>query len=155
MLRRLAAFALLVALFLPAAFESSQTRAYTTQTVEVSEAGFNPGVCRMNREYVRFKNVGKKPIRVIRPGIVAGDPPLHDTGYIKPGELSTEFIIPHGGTTVFIDADNPSHSVTVVTPVFVMYWDPICTPDPDYQPPQPPCRGNAYCLRVPSVSLDR
>lgn len=129
-------------------------RGYTVQTVEVSEAGFNPGVCRMNREYVRFKNVGSRPLRVIRPGVVTGDPPLLDTGYIKPGEYSNEIIIPHGGTTEFFDADNLSHSMTVVTPVYVQYWEPICTPDSNYSPPQPPCRSNPYCLRLPVAARD-
>lgn len=153
-LRRLAAAALLAILLVPAALDRTASHAYTVQTVEVSEAGFNPSVCRMNREYVRFKNVGSKPIRVIRPGVVIGDPPLHDTGYIKPGQYSTEFIIPHGGTTEFFDADNAAHGVTVVTPVWVTYWEPICTPDPNYQPPQPPCRQSPHCLRVPGVALD-
>ncbi len=139
-----------VAVFRPA----PSARGYTVQTVEVSEGGFNPGVCRMNREYVRFKNVGSSPRRVIRPGVVAGDPPLIDTGYLKPGEYSNEIIIPHGGTTEFYDADNLAHSMTVVTPVFVMYWDPICTPDPNYTPPQPPCRGNPYCVRAPVTARD-
>jgi hypothetical protein len=127
---------------------------YGVHTVEVSEGGFNPGVCRMNREYVQFKNVGSKPIRVIRPGIVADPTPLIDTGYLEPGETSNKILIPHGGTTPFYDADEMSHSMTVVTPVFVMSWDPICTPDPNFQPPQPPCRGNAFCLRLPGVALD-
>jgi hypothetical protein len=130
------------------------SRAYTVQTVEVSEGGFNPAVCRMNREYVRFKNVGSTPRRVIRPGVVAGDAPLIDTGYLKPGEVSNEILIPHGGTTEFYDADNLAHSMTVVTPVFVEYWDPICTPDPNYQPPQPPCRNNPYCVRAPLTAKD-
>lgn len=132
----------------------SSSRAYDVQTVEVSEAGFNPSVCRMNREYVRFKNVGSTPRRVVRPGIIPGDPPLLDTGVIQPGEVSTEFIIPHGGTTVFYDADDATHFVTVVTPVFVEYWEPICAPDPNWTPPQPPCRKNAHCLRLPAVALD-
>ena len=127
---------------------------YNVNTVEVSEGGFNPGVCRMNREYVQFKNVGSKPIRVIRPGIVADPTPLIDTGYLEPGETSNQILIPHGGTTPFYDADNTAHSITVVTPVFVMHWDVICTPDPNFQPPQPPCRANPHCLRLPLVALD-
>jgi len=131
-----------------------RSRAYVVQTVEVSEAlGFNPTVCRMNREYVRFHNVGTSTVRVGRPGVTPGDPPF-DVQVIEPGDYSIEFSIPYGGTTKFIDIDNPSHSMTVVTPVFVMYWDPICTPDPDYQPPQPPCRGNAHCLRLPGTARD-
>jgi hypothetical protein len=132
----------------------SAVHGYTVQTVEVSEAGFNPAVCRMNREYVRFKNVGSTPRRVIRPGVVAADPPLIDTGYIKPGEYSNEILIPHGGTTEFYDADDLAHSMTVVTPVFVEYWDPICTADPNYTPPQPPCRKNPYCVRAPVMARD-
>lgn len=147
----LAALLVLAALAMRA---GSVAHGYTVQTVEVSEGGFNPTVCRMNREYVRFKNVGSTPRRVIRPGVVASDPPLIDTGYIKPGAVSTEIIIPHGGTTEFFDADNLTHSMTVVTPVFVQYWDPICTPDPNYTPPQPPCRKNPYCVRAPVMAKD-
>ena len=152
----LIALAALTALVLawPGLFLPAETRAYTVQTVEVSELGFNPAVCRMNREYVRFHNAGATPIRVIRPGVVASDPPLIDTGVLQPGEYSTEIIIPHGGTTVFYDFDRPQHSVTVVTPVWVEYWEPSCTPDPNYTPPQPPCRTNPYCLRLPVLAAD-
>lgn len=152
----LTALAALTALVLawPGVFLPAETRAYTVQTVEVSELGFNPAVCRMNREYVRFHNAGATPIRVIRPGVVASDPPLIDTGVLQPGEYSTEIIIPHGGTTVFYDFDRPQHSVTVVTPVWVEHWEPSCTPDPNYTPPQPPCRTNPYCLRLPVLAAD-
>lgn len=152
----LTALAALTALVLawPGVFLPTETRAYTVQTVEVSELGFNPAVCRMNREYVRFHNAGATPIRVIRPGVVASDPPLIDTGVLQPGEYSTEIIIPHGGTTVFYDFDRPQHSVTVVTPVWVEHWEPSCTPDPNYTPPQPPCRTNPYCLRLPVLAVD-
>jgi hypothetical protein len=153
LLQLLPAFVFLAAALAPAALETG-TRAYTVQTVEVSEAGFNPGICRMNREYVRFRNVGNVPIRVVRPGVVSGDEPLIDTGVLAPGAYSNEILIPHGGSTVFYDFDRPQHSMTVVTPVFVTYWDPICTPDPNYQPPQPPCRSNPHCLRVAAVSFD-
>lgn len=152
----LTALAALTALVLawPGVFLPAETRAYTVQTVEVSELGFNPAVCRMNREYVRFHNAGATPIRVIRPGVVASDPPLIDTGVLQPGEYSTEIIIPHGGTTVFYDFDRPQHSVTVVTPVWVEHWEPSCTPDPNYTPPPPPCRTNPYCLRLPVLAAD-
>ena len=152
----LTALAALTALVLAwqGVFLPTETRAYTVQTVEVSELGFNPAVCRMNREYVRFHNAGATPIRVIRPGVVASDPPLIDTGVLQPGEYSTEIIIPHGGTTVFYDFDRPQHSVTVVTPVWVEHWEPSCTPDPNYTPPQPPCRTNPYCLRLPVLAVD-
>lgn len=133
---------------------SAAGQGYTTQTVEVSEAGFNPDVCRMNREYVQFKNVGSTPIRVIRPGIVADPTPLIDTGYLEPGETSRKILIPHGGTTPFYNADNLAHSMSVITPVFVEYWDPDCTPDPGFQPPQPPCRDKPHCLRLPVVATD-
>jgi hypothetical protein len=124
------------------------------QTVEVSAAlGFNPTVCRMNREYVRFHNVGSTTISIGRPGVIAGDPPF-DVQVIPPGGYSIEFSIPYGGNTKFINIDNPSQNMTVVTPVFVSRWEPICTPDPNYQPPQPPCRNNEHCLRVPVVAVD-
>jgi hypothetical protein len=128
--------------------------AYTTQTVEISEAGFNPAVCKMNREYVRFKNVGSTPRRVIRAGVLPTDPPLVDTGPIAPGASSGDILIPYGGTTVFQDADNPAHSVEVVTPVYVHYWDPDCVPAAGFQGSAPPCRTNPYCLRMADVATD-
>lgn len=148
------AFALVAAALAPLSLAGPGSRAYTVETVEVSEGGFNPGICRMNREYVRFQNVGNGPIRVVRHGVIPGDPPLIDTGVLEPGEYSNEILIPHGGSTVFYDFDRPDHSMTVITPVFVTSWQVICTPDPDFRPPVPPCRSNPYCLRVASVSRD-
>lgn len=144
---------LIAAVTLPLVFSQHSTRAYVVQTVEVSPLGFNPAVCRMNREYIRFHNVGNTVIRVGRPSALAGQPPF-DVHELQPGEFTPDIIIPFGGTSEFIDVDNPAHSVTVITPVFVMYWDPICTPDPDFQPPQPPCRTNPYCLRLALLSAD-
>lgn len=153
-LMTIAVATLLVSLAGPLWGTVAPSRAYTVQTVEISEGGFNPPECRMNREYVRFKNVGTTPRRVIRPGVVPGDPPLIDTGVLKPGEFSNEILIPHGGSTKFYDAANLAHSVTVVTPVFVESWEPICTPDPNYQPPQPPCRSNPFCVRMAALAAD-
>ena len=153
MIHLLAALIVVAAGLGPAAWSHTGGRAYTVQTVQVSELGFNPQICRMNREYVRFHNVSSKTIRVGRPSAFANEPPI-DIRELKPGEFSNEYSIPHGGTTKFIDVDNPSHEVTVVTPVFVMYWEPICTPDPNFVPPQPPCRTNPYCLRLPLLSID-
>jgi hypothetical protein len=129
-------------------------RAYVVETVEISEAlGFNPTVCRMNREYIRFHNVGQTTVRVARPGVHAGDPPF-DVQVIPPGGYSIEFAIPYGGNTKFINVDKPSQSMNAITPVFVTYWDPICTPDPNYQPPQPPCRSNPHCVRMLTLAVD-
>ena len=151
---RLLAAVLVAAIALaPAALSAPGSRAFVVETVEVSaELGFNPTVCRMNREFVRFHNVGSETIRVGRPGIV-GEPPF-DVQVIEPGGYSLEFSIPYGGTTRFINVDNPAQYVTIVTPVFVTYWDPICTPDPNYQPPQPPCRTNPHCNRLPALAMD-
>ena len=153
--RPFAVFAIVLsAALLPLQAQHEAGRAYVVETVEVSAAiGFNPTVCRMNREYVRFHNVGATTVRVGRPGVITGDPPF-DVQVIPPGGYSIEFAIPYGGNTKFIDIDNPSHSVNILTPTFVTYWDPVCTPDPNYQPPQPPCRTNAHCVRLPVVATD-
>src|SRR3990172_6517251 len=95
------------------------TRAYEVQTIEVSEAGFNPPICRMNREYVRFKNVGTGPRRIIIPALFPEDPPFFDTGVLETGEVSNALRIEYGGSTVFVDAFDSSPKGTVITPVFV------------------------------------
>lgn len=131
------------------------TRAYEVQTIEVSEAGFNPPICRMNREYVRFKNVGSEPRRIIIPSLFPEDPPFFDTGVLESGEVSNALRIEYGGSTVFVDALDSSLRGTVITPVFVPKWDPQCTPDPNLQPPVPLCRKSEHCLRLPAISADR
>lgn len=153
--RRAALFLCALALLAPALAPPVGPRAYEVQTIEVSEAGFNPPVCRMNREYVRFKNVGNEPHRVIIPSLFPGDLPFFDTGVLDPGETSNELRIEYGGSTVFVDAFDPTLKGTVITPVFVQTWDPQCTPDPNLQPPVPLCRKSAHCLRLPAVSSDR
>lgn len=130
-------------------------RAYEVQTIEVSEAGFNPPICRMNREYVRFKNVGTGPRRIIIPALFPEDPPFFDTGVLESGEVSNALRIEYGGSTVFVDAFDSSLKGTVITPVFVPKWDPQCTPDPNLQPPVPLCRNTEHCLRLPAISADR
>lgn len=152
-LRTVLALGALVLIAAPGLLPGRSSSALTVQTVEVSEGGFNPGVCRMNREFVQFQNVGNSTIRVGKPGVLAGEPPF-DVRTLKPGEYSPKVSIPYGGSTKFIDVDHPEHSLTVITPVFVEYWEPICTPDPNFSPPQPPCRGNAYCLRLQLVAFD-
>lgn len=129
-------------------------RAYEVQTIEVSEAGFNPSICRMNREFVRFKNVGTEPRRIIIPSLFPEDPPFFDTGVLESGQVSNSIRIEYGGSTVFIDSFDPSLKGTVITPVFVESWDPQCTPDPNLQPPVPLCRKSEHCLRLPGVAAD-
>ncbi len=155
MIRSLRATLLLVLIALAwPVLPGPSTHAYEVHTVEVSSAGFNPSICRMNRAYVRFKNVGSEPRRVILPGL-GGDPPFWDSGPLQPGQTSNEYKLEYGGSTVFRDAANETHSVTVITPVHVETWDPDCTPDPSLQPPVPLCRDSAHCLRLPAVSADR
>lgn len=127
---------------------------YPTQTIEVSEGGFNPSVCQMNRDNIEFKNVGVTPIRVILPHPIPGQDPLFDTGYLEPGETSNRYSIQTPGQLRFYNADNMSQFVTARTPVLVEQWEVICTPDPAFSPPPPLCRANPYCLRVPIVALD-
>ncbi len=128
--------------------------AYSVQTVEISEGGFNPPSCQMNREYIRFKNTGSTPRRVTRPAATEGDPPLWDSGVLAPGETSNQVIIPYGGATRFVDPEFPDHFLIVRTPVMSKTWDVICSPDPSLQPPPPPCRLNAHCLRLPAIAVD-
>ena len=140
----------------PAALPRTAVRAYTVQTVEISELGFNPTICRMNREYVRFHNVSDQVMRVGRPSNFAAQPPF-DVQEIQPGGYSIDYIIPYGGTTEFIDVDNPERSMTVITPVHVQSWEPICTPMPAVAPPPPAqggCGAYAHCLRLPLLSAD-
>ncbi|GMV86272.1 MAG: hypothetical protein AMXMBFR80_21270 [Dehalococcoidia bacterium] len=154
-LRRLLPLLGALALLAPALLPRDATRAYEVQTIEVSEAGFNPPVCRMNREFVRFKNVGNEPRRVIIPSLFPGDLPFFDTGVLQPGETSNEYKSENGGSTVFVDAFDPTLTGTVITPVFVPKWDVQCTPDPNLQPPVPLCRKSDHCLRLPAISADR
>ncbi|HMO55531.1 MAG TPA: hypothetical protein PJ994_13575 [Tepidiformaceae bacterium] len=149
----LAAVAMLLALVGPSFPAPSHAQGYTTQTVEVSEGGFNPDVCQMNREFIQFKNVGTTPRRVILPSLI-GQPPIFDTGYLEPGQTSISFAMQFPGTFRFYDADNLSNWVSVRTPVFTPTWDVICTPDPSKTPPPPPCLGVPHCIRVPNVALD-
>ncbi|WP_322796884.1 hypothetical protein [Tepidiforma sp.] len=138
----------LAAGFLPGA------RAYDVQTIEVSEAGFNPEVCQMNREYLRFKNVGSTPRRVVRYSPTPGGGILFDSGWLEPGEVSREEYMGFPGTFRFEDFENPDHAVIVKTPVFSATWPVICSPDPAKQPPPPICRGQPHCLRVAAVAAD-
>lgn len=153
--RRLFPLLGLIALLAPGLAPHDASRAYEVQTIEVSEAGFNPPVCRMNREFVRFKNVGNEPRRIIIPSLFPEDLPFFDTGVLQPGETSNEYKSENGGSTVFVDAFDPSLTGTVITPVFVLKWDVQCTPDPNLQPPVPLCRKSDHCLRLPAISADR
>jgi hypothetical protein len=146
---------LLIAALVAGVLQQNDTRAYTVQTVEISELGFNPSICRMNREYVRFKNVSDSVMRVGRPSVFAGEPPF-DVQEIQPGGFSIEYLIAYGGSTVFMDVDNPEHKMTVITPVFVQTWEPICTPTVPVTPPPSSsnCSTQTHCLRLPLLATD-
>lgn len=154
-LRLVLAILAIVSVAAPAGLLHDATRAYTVQTVEISELGFNPTICRMNREYVRFKNVSDAVMRVGRPSVFAGQPPF-DVQELQPGEFSYAYLIAYGGSTVFIDVDNPEHKMTVITPVFVERWEPSCTPAPQVTPPpsSATCGAQSYCLRLPLLATD-
>lgn len=128
--------------------------AYTVQTIEVSEGGFNPAVCQMNREYLRFKNVGSTPRRVVRYSPTPGGGLSFDSGWLQPGETSREEYMGFPGTFRFVDYENPAHAVVVKTPVFSATWPVQCEPDPAKRPPAPPCTGAAHCLRIPGLASD-
>ncbi len=129
-------------------------RAYEVRTIEVSEGGFNPSMCQMNREFLRFKNVGTTPRRVVRHSPTPGGGLLFDSGWLAPGEVSREEYMGFPGTFRFEDYENPANYVIVMTPVWTPTWNVTCFPDPARQPPPPPCRGQAHCLRVPAVAQD-
>ncbi|MBA4182071.1 MAG: hypothetical protein C0506_15900 [Anaerolinea sp.] len=124
-------------------------------TVEVSEAGFNPGTCQISRDnYVQFKNVGRGPIRVIRDG--SGGTLTFDSGELKPGQVSNQDFFPHGGTAKFYDYARPNNSLTVVLPVWSPEWDESCEPVPGLNPiPGFDCIQKANCAVLPSVASDR
>ena len=126
-------------------------------TVEVSERGFNPQVCRISRDnYVQFKNVGTVTRRVIRPGSGLNAEPLFDSGDLKPNDVSRQEIFPYGGTAKYSDKDRPEFSVTIVLPVFTEGWEDICTPAAAL--PTPPtsfgCVVRANCAVLPSLARD-
>ena len=126
-------------------------------TVEVSESGFNPQVCRISRDnYVQFKNVGKAPRRVIRPGTGANAEPLFDSGDLAPGQTSNQEVFPHGGTVRYSDKYRPEFSVTIVLPVWTPEWEEFCTPAagvPDAAP-RFGCAVRANCAVLPALARD-
>ena len=126
-------------------------------TVEVSERGFNPQVCRISRDnLVQFKNVGTVTRRVIRPGSGLNAEPLFYSGDLKPNDVSRQEIFPYGGTAKYSDKDRPEFSVTIVLPVFTEGWEDICTPAAAL--PTPPtsfgCVVRANCAVLPSLARD-
>lgn len=129
-------------------------RAYDVQTVEVSEGGFNPPVCQMNREYLRFRNVGSTPRRVVWRSPTPGGELLFDSGWLEPGQLSNEVYMGFPGTFRFEDAEDGERFLIVKTPVYSATWPVVCAPDPARRPPSPPCSGAAHCLRVPGLAVD-
>jgi len=151
-MRRVAFLAAVLALAAAAVLPGA--RAYEVQTVEVSEGGFNPAVCQMNREYLRFKNVGSTPRRVVWRPPTPGGEPLFDSGWLAPGEVSNAVYMGFPGTFRFEDFENAGNFVIVKTPVYSATWPVECSPDPAKRPPSPPCTGAAHCLRVPGVAMD-
>ena len=126
-------------------------------TVEVSESGFNPQVCRISRDnYVQFKNVGKAPRRVIRPGTGANAEPIFDSGDLKPGDISNQEFFPHGGTARYSDKYKPEFSVTIVLPVLTQEWEEFCTPAVGGPTTVPTfgCAVKANCAVLPALARD-
>lgn len=126
-------------------------------TIELSESGFNPQVCRISRDnYVQFKNVGKVPRRVILPGVPASAEPFFDSGDLKPGDTSNQQLFPHGGTVKYYDKYRPEFTVTIVLPVFTAEWEDICAPLVGGPAPTPAfgCTVKANCAVLPSLARD-
>ncbi len=131
-----------------------------TFTVEVSEAGFNPGTCRVSRGVTMFwKNVGSTPRRVIWAD-PHGGAPLFDSGEIAPGAVSARgfsgFEFP--SRWVFTDAFDPSLRGFVITPTFSNGQPADCTPSPRTVPPpgQSPtdCSIAIACVHAGGLAAD-
>ncbi len=102
-----------------------------TYTIDVNETGFTPRSCKINRnDSIRFRNAGTAPRRVIKPDVFANQPPIYDTGLLKPGEVSHDYIFVYGSTEHFFDAADASHEFVVLLPVLVEKWDEVCLGNP-------------------------
>ena len=158
-LRAVLAFLMLVTVLggvfaIPSGANASRGKVFT---VEVSERGFNPQVCRISRDnYVQFKNVGTATRRVILPGVGANAEAQFDSGDLAPGQTSNQQVFPHGGTVKYFDKFLPGLSVTIVLPVLTAEWEDICTPAAF--PPLPVasfgCTVKAHCAVLPSLARD-
>lgn len=131
----------------------------TVHTVEISEAGFNPQICKISRnDLVQFKNVGTQKRHVIKPNNNPGEEPLWDFGEIAPGETSYSRVFLFGGSTELQDKFDPSLTMTILTPVWSLVWDEVCSPlaIPGPGSPAAPvgCGASAGCAILPAVSRD-
>jgi hypothetical protein len=63
---------------------------------------------------------------VIKPDVFANQPPIYDTGTLKPGEVAFAYQFVYGGHEDFFDAADNSHKFTVMLPVLVEKWDESC-----------------------------
>lgn len=136
---------------LPGADEAGASR-FKLFVVEVSEAGFNPSVCKISRDnYVAFKNVGRAPLRVVHQEGTA----LFDSGMLTPGETSDAAFFPHGGTADFHDFARPNVTFTVLLPVWSPEWDESCAVNPALTPPPAfDCTPKVNCAVLPALSAD-
>jgi plastocyanin len=142
----------------------AQAAAKQTFVIEVSEAGFNPAVCKLSRgDTVTFKNVGTQPRRVVWDSPTDGSP-LYDSGEIAPGTLAplsfSGFEFPNRWT--FHDTFDPALKTIVITPTFANSWDPNCAvsadgPQPPPATPAPPadCATAVSCVRVVALAADK
>lgn len=145
----------------------AQAAAPQTFVIEVSEAGFNPSVCKLSRgDTVTFKNVGTQPRRVVWESPTDGSY-LYDSGEIAPGKVAalsfSGFDFPNRWT--FHDTFNTELKTVVITPTFANSWEPDCSPSatgptvvPTATPsPRPPadCATAVACVRVVALAADR
>lgn len=117
--------------------------------IEVSDIGFNPRQCTINRNAgsneVVFRNVSNKPIRVVKsPPYFGLDPTFDQT--LAPGETSNAQSFTLGGNNSYEKADNPAHFVTISTPQYSNGGPIACsketpTPTPTNTPTRTPTRA--------------
>lgn len=128
-----------------------------TFTVHITDAGFDPPLCRISRsDIVNWENTGTKPHRVIWPD-PNGPTPLFDTGEIAPGQTSLAFKgFEFPNQWRFKDTHNPDATGIVVTPVWSNDWDPSC--EPSGAPPAPViprgCQAPFYCAILPALAAE-
>jgi hypothetical protein len=118
---------------------SAHVGAVSTQyTIEVNEQGFNPKLCQLSRfDTYRWKNIGAIPIRVIRPDAGVGSPPLFDSGYLAPGEVSSPVTKDSGGGLTYFNADHMNITMTVTSPSNSEAGPSNCSPLPPTPTPTP------------------
>lgn len=141
--------------------------------IDILPDAFNPAICQVNRNgsTVKFRNQDTKPRRVHPTYVGPSGQLLWDTGYLDPGETwQSGIYIDHVANIQYRDADNPSLTGTIVSPLSndaPSICDPLPptpTPTPTFTPSptpsatvtqQPPrCVGAGGCAVAPNIAQD-